>query len=489
MGPSAGSPGTSARERAGIAFVLAVALAARLFRLSSESLWFDEAFSVAAALRPSRELVDALIADARHPPLSFLVLKASLALFGRAPIELAARLPSVIASCVEVFLAWRLGRVLAGPRAALLGALLLALAQLSVRQAQEARMYALASCLVTGTALLTARALFDGRSRALVAAGFTAGLAVLTHYWSAFSIAALVGWAVVLHRRRALPVRSVVGAVAAFALVVTPWLAFAAVEQLDRALDLMAVGAPEWGRIGWRTLVAAPAVLAGGEQPRLGSPAPWALAAGWLLVLAPALSACFRGLRGAAPRGRRERALGLALLAFAPLAFSFATSAFAGAQFAIRYLLPALAPLLLLAASGLLELRPRALRLAAIAPALAFSVAGTATVWRGGWKPAWRALVTELAARAEPADCVLWLPAGRVPLQWDLYSPSRPPPRALSPALATPESCARIWLASFTPGPAWQPELERARRILAATHYPTLTSSWPTLTLELFERR
>lgn len=507
----ASEPARAARtELVLLALLVALALGVRLVRLGAESLWYDEAFSVSVAQRPLARLVEALVADGRHPPLSFLVLKGSLALLARAPLEIAARAPSVLASCVELVLAWCLGRRLASPRIALLGVCLLALAQLSVRQAQEARMYALASCLITGSALLVARALLEGRVRALVAAGFVAGLALMTHYWTAFSLAALLAWSFALRRAHPLPVRAWLGAGVACALVCAPWLVVALGAQAARASELLAEGAPAWGRVGWSTLVVAPALFAGGEQPRLGpEPAAWALGAAWLLVLAPALLAAAASVRAradaasggvggdgagavrarAASPDERECVLGTALLAFAPIALTLAASVLVGAQFAVRYLLPALPPTLLLSARGLLALRPRALRFAALVALLAFSLGGLVATWRGGWKPAWRPLVAELAARAEPGDCVLWLPAGVEPLQWRLYAPGREAPRALRPELADAEACARVWLVAYAGGANARAELERARRALAATHREVHAWSEPPLELTGYARR
>lgn len=465
--------------------VLLLALVVRLVRLGGESLWFDEAFSVAAARGSWRELFDAVIADGRHPPLSFLVLKGSLAALGGLGVEVAARLPSLFASTVEVLLCWRLGRRLAGPRAALLCAVLLALAQLSVRHAQEARMYALASCLVAAAALLVARALLERRPDALVAAGLFGGLALLTHYWTAFSLLGLVAWAFVLRRRHPLPARAWLGAAVASAVVVAPWCLLALPAQLERAGELLAAGAPEWGRVSWLTPLVAPALLAGGEQPRLGSlEVAWALVGAWVLLLVPAVLGAVRGLRS---REARKGVLGLVLLVTPPLVLSLLAAALSGAQFAVRYLLPVLGPLLLLASLGLLAVRPRALRRAAVACALAFSVGGVVAVWRGGWKPPWRELVAELEARAEPGDAVLWLPAGRVPLQWGIYGGEGT--KLLRLDVDQPVDERRVWLAAFASNPVYEGEIARRRRLLGSAYASSFSWSAPPLSLELFVRR
>jgi len=468
--------------------LLLLALVVRLVHLGGESLWYDEAFSVAAARGSWRELFDAVSADGRHPPLSFLVLKGSLAALGGLGVEVAARLPSLVASTVEVLLCWSLGRRLAGQRAALLGAVLLAPAQLSVRHAQEARMYALASCLVAATTLLVARALIERRAGSLVGAGLCGGLALLTHYWTAFSLAGLVAWALLVRRRHPLPARAWLGAVVAFVVVVALWCVLGLPAQLERAGELLAAGAPEWGRVTWLTPLVAPAILVGGEQPRLGAlDSTWAQVGGWVLLLVPALVAGVRRLSSRTSREVRDGTLGLVLLAAAPIALGLLAAALSGAQFAVRYLLPALGPLLLLASLGLLAPRPRALRLGAIGLALAFSIGGVGAVWRGGWKPPWRELVAELEARAEPGDAVLWLPAGRVPLQWGIYGEGGTELLRLDEDEPVKEQ--RVWLASFASNPVYEAEIVRRRRLLGVAYASSFSWSTPPLSLELFVRR
>lgn len=471
--------------------LLALALVVRLVRLGAESLWFDEAFSVTAARGSWGELFATVVADGRHPPLSFLVLRGSLTLLGGLGIELASRLPSVFVSTIEVALAWRLGRLLVGHRAAFIGAALLALAQLSVRQAQEARMYALASCLVVAAALLVAKALFERRSGVLGWAGLAGGLALLAHYWTVFSLVALVAWAWTLRRTRPCPSRAWLGAAVALVVVVTPWIAFGLPAQLERSGELLAEGAPEWGRVSWSTLFVAPAFLAGGEQPRLGpNPAGWALVTAWVLLIATALLAVTKVYRASDRSDARDGVLGLALLVGVPIALALLAGALTGAQFAVRYLLPTLGPLLLLAAAGLLALRPRALRLGALTLAFVFSLGGVIAVWRGGWKPEWRSFVAELSTRAAAEDGVLWLPAGHVPLQWSLYAgEDREPPRAVRSDLTDAEQFPRVWLAAFAANPAYRSDLERQRRAVIVTHVSTFSWSAPPLSLELFERR
>ncbi len=117
----------------------------RLTCLGCQSLWYDEAFSLAVASADWHTFWQALLSDAVHPPAYYLLLKGNLLLFG--DTEFGLRFASVVAGTLAIGLMWRLGSVLAGRRLALAASLLLALNPFAVWYAQEARMYSLVLCL------------------------------------------------------------------------------------------------------------------------------------------------------------------------------------------------------------------------------------------------------------------------------------------------------------------------------------------------------
>ena len=138
----------------------------RLAFLGSDSLWLDEAYSVTVVLQHSARDIWHGAVDPNHPPLFFIILRGALRLLGTS--EVAARLPSALASLASLALTYVLGRRLGMSReASVVGVALLALAPLDIWYAQEARMYA----MVTTSALLVAVSLtFTG----WMGAGFTA---------------------------------------------------------------------------------------------------------------------------------------------------------------------------------------------------------------------------------------------------------------------------------------------------------------------------
>jgi mannosyltransferase len=118
----------------------------RVWQIGSKSVWIDEAFSVWVARQPLASGVSWLVRIDQHPPLYYALLHLWLCL-GDGPAAL--RLLSASASALNIPVLYALGRRLAGRRVGLLAAAILALSPFHVYLAQEARMYALLSLLVS----------------------------------------------------------------------------------------------------------------------------------------------------------------------------------------------------------------------------------------------------------------------------------------------------------------------------------------------------
>jgi uncharacterized membrane protein len=131
--------------------LIAVGVLVRLLFLGSDSIWLDEAFSIALSLRHTSGELLAGALDTRHPPLYYIVLRGALLAGGSS--EVVARLPSALASVCSLPLLFVLARRLCMSHVtALTAVVLLALAPLEIWYAQDARMYA----LLTMTAILFA---------------------------------------------------------------------------------------------------------------------------------------------------------------------------------------------------------------------------------------------------------------------------------------------------------------------------------------------
>ena len=140
--------------------LLLLAFALRVYRLDSQSLWYDEAVTAKVASQGIGELTR-WTADDIQPPLYYYAVAGWMRLAGRG--EWALRFPSTFFGTLTVPLMWAValrlfGRGRSGRVAALAAALLTALSPLYVYYAQEARMYTQLTFLglLAGYALLRA---------------------------------------------------------------------------------------------------------------------------------------------------------------------------------------------------------------------------------------------------------------------------------------------------------------------------------------------
>ena len=149
---------------------------------ATRPLWFDEVFTWQIATRPSvGDLIAALGPMDPSPPLHYLLVRGSHAIFGASPF--ATRLPALLSFLVTLVVLHRLVVPITGPLFALVavGALLLTPA---FRFAAEARPYALLLAC-SATSLLAWRAIASGRRRRLGIAGLSASLtaALYAHFY------------------------------------------------------------------------------------------------------------------------------------------------------------------------------------------------------------------------------------------------------------------------------------------------------------------
>jgi 4-amino-4-deoxy-L-arabinose transferase-like glycosyltransferase len=158
------------------------------------------------------------------PPVDLWLQVASTKLLGFTTTALI--LPAALAGTLAVAALYDLLRVLLGRRAALAGALALAVLPIAVVTARSDTMDAVMGALVLGAAALTARAARSGRVGLVVAAGAVLGLAFEVKLFEALvvvpALVALWGLGVDGGRRRR--VGGLVGAGVAFAVVALAWL-------------------------------------------------------------------------------------------------------------------------------------------------------------------------------------------------------------------------------------------------------------------------
>ena len=201
----------------------AVAWLLRLFWAGRQSLWYDEALSVAQSVQPLPNLIVDLIQSDVHPPLYFTILH--FWIMGAGSAELAVRSLSAWCGTLAVAAVIVVTTRLAGRPAGLIAGFLACFSPLLVYYGQETRMYALLAALsaLAGYGFLRASA---GERRWWPAYVPLMAAALWTQLYGAFLFAALNAWYV----RRALrrlghPRRTATQAQAARLGIVAPGIA------------------------------------------------------------------------------------------------------------------------------------------------------------------------------------------------------------------------------------------------------------------------
>lgn len=393
----------------GWGLLLTGALGLRLAGLTSESLWYDEAWSVAIA-RESLGWIATLRVPGWPWPLPYtgsgggllyhLVLHFWLAL-GEDPFTV--RLLSALLGVAGVALAVLLGRDLFGEREGWVAGILMAASPLQVWYGQEARMYALFTCLMLAAAWGLWHTCHGGQGWAwglLVAA---LALGTYTHSFGWFALlAANLFW---LWRRltlgRARP----------------SWGTWAAAQAAVLALSLpglvgflgqASLGWWDWigrahGAPGFRDLARAlAAFVTGPVHPFAGA----AASAYTLAALAVGLGAAFFGSRAAWRAGQREQVALMACLAAVPVGLAFSLAQWQP-LFLLRYLVAFQPFWLLLASVGVAALPRPVWRGLGGAVWLLLCVPGLVGMYAWGQKEDWRGVAVLLEAEGRPGDCII----------------------------------------------------------------------------------
>ena len=168
-------------------FPFAVALLLRLYRLGTQSLWSDEAFSFVTASKGVVGSVLSSLKEAAIPPLHYVLLSLLLH-FGRSEWWL--RLPSAIFGALSVLALFLLLGRFSSSKVAVAGSVLLAVHPFHIWFSQEARPYALLCLLslLSMWAFLEA-AREEGRTRWLLAYAVFTALLPLAHHPGLFVVA------------------------------------------------------------------------------------------------------------------------------------------------------------------------------------------------------------------------------------------------------------------------------------------------------------
>jgi uncharacterized membrane protein len=201
----------------GALFVLAAVL--RFATIASQSYWTDEALTAYEAQLPFGAMVHVFAHVETTPPLYFLLTWTWGHLFGIGETSL--RSISTLSGLALVPIAYLAGRELVSRWAGVIAAAFLAVNPFMIWYSQEARAYMLLAALCGASFLFFAYALRDPNRRNLTWWAVFSSLALMTHFFAAFTIAPEAIWLLWVHRTRRVVLAA--GAVAAAQAVMIPF--------------------------------------------------------------------------------------------------------------------------------------------------------------------------------------------------------------------------------------------------------------------------
>jgi mannosyltransferase len=335
---SAGT-GRSAAVLWALAGLTGLGLAVRFASLGVQSYHHDEVITVMRVIPGSfGDMLRVVKNSESNPPLYYVFAWAWAKAFGGG--EVGIRSLSALFGAATVPVAFLAAREALSARAGLIAAAIAAVNPMLIWYSQEARSYALLVLLGSLSLLFFLRALQREKGRDLALWALASAGALCSHYFAVFAVAIEAAWLLVALRRRW---RSVVPAVVGVGLVGLALLPLISAQVNPKHIGWID-GTPLLSRL-FQTGVS---FLAGETGHVIAEPPRerYALVA----AIAAGIASLLLALRGS---GRERRAalpplavgLGVALLA--------AGAAFAGKDYVVeRNLLPALVPLLVVAAIG-----------------------------------------------------------------------------------------------------------------------------------------
>lgn len=165
----------------------------RFVTLGHQSLWYDEALTWQLVVKPFGDMVRGVVDTENTPPLFYAATHLVTQATGTG--EVGMRLVSALAGTLTIGVAFLAGRELAGDRAGVYAAALVATNALLIWYSQEARSYALVSLLSALAFVCCLRVIGGSPSRLALACWLVSSVAaVATHYFAIFPMVAEAAW-------------------------------------------------------------------------------------------------------------------------------------------------------------------------------------------------------------------------------------------------------------------------------------------------------
>jgi hypothetical protein len=201
--------------------VVLVAFGLRAWHLTTQSFWWDEAYSTMVATSSLSGIVAEIVKEDFHPPFHYFLLHYWIRIAGMS--ELAIRFVSVWAGVLTVALAWATGRRLFGVTGGLFAAVAFAISPFLWYYNQEARMFAFVPLFGLLALYACDRATTSTSRLPWVVYTVAVALGIYDFYYSVFFPFVCGGWILLARPTRRNVVGWLVATIAAFVLYL-PWV-------------------------------------------------------------------------------------------------------------------------------------------------------------------------------------------------------------------------------------------------------------------------
>ena len=218
----------------GLLAIILICLFLRVYHLQTQSIWFDEAFSVFESKMSLPQLVETVASVENSPPLYFVFLHYWMMIFGSS--ESAVRFLSALFGVLAIPVFYLVGRQLFNEEVGLLSAFILAISSFNIWYSQETRMYTLMVLL----ALLSMYCLLRLLQHSTLAwsAGYVLSTALLvyTHFYGLFVLLAqnIYIISLILSKNRTFKLRHWIVLQATVLALLIPWVVVS--NQISRRL-------------------------------------------------------------------------------------------------------------------------------------------------------------------------------------------------------------------------------------------------------------
>jgi uncharacterized membrane protein len=350
--------------------ILILAAFLRTVFIGNHSFWVDELFTLQYAIANFPDMMQKIVSDGAHPPTYYILLHYWVSLFGDSEASL--RTPSAIFSVLSVYFTYKIGELLFDRKVAVIAALLLTLSEYSIYYAQEARMYSLLAFTSVLSVYFLLKLLKQQNLWTVFNYVWSSTLLVYVHVYGLFIIVAqniyiLLSLYIFCDKDVGIHLKKWVLTQGCIILLSLPWLGFVIHRALRMAEEGFWVKTPTL-----HTVIQSFAALSGTYK---GLPV-------WVLLM---LLGIFSVVIIKLPFGRKlltdklalhegRHVFLLSLLLFTPIIIPYVASQFLSPMYTTRGTIAGHFAFYLLVAIGILHLRWRSLRFAALGIVLALSL-------------------------------------------------------------------------------------------------------------------